>query len=564
MRTEKPEATTAPTPAAANAPANATTNAVHTVATALVEAFAAHGTRRVFGLPGGGSSLDVIEAARRAGLPFVLARHECAAVFMAAATAELDGSLGVALTTKGPGTANAANGAAHAALDRCAVAVLTDGFSPALRTYVTHQWFDQRALLAPLVNAHATLDGSDAADEVARITAAAFLPVPGPVHVELTGLAARGTAASRPYARAPAPDGADGAVIARAREMLAGARRPVVVAGLEACDPASSAALRRLVAALGCPALVTYKAKGTIDDDDPRCVGIFTGGAAEQPTVGGADLIVLVGVDPVELILQPWAYSAPVLDLCATPRPVHYLTPECLVAGRIDTNVAALAEGASPCAGWAADEIAGLRAGMRGSLAYRGDGSAVTPEQAVELAAQAAARLSAWPRVTVDAGAHMFSATAFWPCHAPRDLLISNGLATMGFALPAAIASVLHEPQRTAIAFTGDGGLLMCLGELATAVETGGPLVVVVFNDGALSLIDIKQRQRTLPATGVRWDRVDFAQVMRGFGGEAWRADTPEAYEQALAAALGCGGPALIDVTIDPSGYPAQLAALRG
>ncbi len=552
MQTDKPEATPAPT------------NAPRDVASALVDAFAAHGTRRLFGLPGGGSSLDIIEAARRAGLPFVLARHECAAVFMAAATAELDGSLGVALTTKGPGTANATNGAAHAALDRCAVAVLTDGFSPALRAYVTHQWFDQRALLAPLVNAHATLDGSDAAEEVARIISAAFQPVPGPVHVELTSLAARGIAATRSYARACVPAGADATVIARARTMLAGARRPVVVAGLEACDPASSSALRRLVAALCCPALVTYKAKGTIDDDDPQCVGIFTGGAAEQPTVGGADLIVLVGVDPVELILQPWAYSAPVLDLCATPRAVHYMSPEWVVAGRIDTNVAALADSAGRCAGWTTDEITGLRAAMRASLAYSGDGSAVTPEQAVALAARAASRLPVWPRVTVDAGAHMFSATAFWPCHAPRDLLISNGLATMGFALPAAIASVLHEPHRTAIAFTGDGGLLMCLGELATAVETGGPLVVVVFNDGALSLIDIKQRSRSLPAAGVRWGRVDFAQVMRSFGGAAWHADTPEAYEQALAAALDCGGPALIDVTIDPSGYPAQLAAMRG
>jgi acetolactate synthase-1/2/3 large subunit len=559
MRIEKPEATTVPTSAPTASPA-----AARNVAAALVDAFTAHGTRRLFGLPGGGSSLDIIEAARRAGLPFVLARHECAAVFMAAATAELDGSLGVALTTKGPGTANAVNGAAHAALDRCAVAVLTDGFSPALRAYVTHQWFDQRALLAPLVHAHATLDGPDAADEIARVTAAAFLPVPGPVHLELTGTAARGAAAPRPYARAAAPAGADAAGIERARAMLAGARRPVVVAGLEACDPASSAALRRLLSALGCPALVTYKAKGTIDDDDPQCVGIFTGGAAEQPTVGGADLIVLVGVDPVELILQPWAYSVPVLDLCTTPRAVHYLTPELVLAGRIDASVAALAEGARRCTGWAAEEIGGLRAAMRASLAYRGDGSAVTPQQAVELAARAASGLPVWPRVTVDAGAHMFSATAFWPCHAPRDLLISNGLATMGFALPAAIASVLHEPQRTAIAFTGDGGLLMCLGELATAVETGAPLVVVVFNDGALSLIDIKQRSRSLPAAGVHWGRVDFAQVMRGFGGAAWCADTPEAYERALAAALDCGGPALIDVTIDPSGYPAQLAAMRG
>ena len=128
------------------------------VATALARAFKTHGVKRMFGLPGGGSSLDLIEAARRERIPFILARHECAAVFMAAATAELEGSLGVALTTKGPGTANAANGVAHAALDRNAVAVLTDGFSPQIRMYVTHQWYDQRSLLAPLVKGHSLLD----------------------------------------------------------------------------------------------------------------------------------------------------------------------------------------------------------------------------------------------------------------------------------------------------------------------------------------------------------------------------------------------------------------------
>ena len=215
-------------------------------------------------------------------------------------------------------------------------------------------------------------------------------------------------------------------------------------------------------------------------------------------------------------------------------------------------------------AGWPRRETRRLRTAMRDALAYAGDGSGLTPQQVVEAAARAAAKRPRWPRVTVDAGAHMFSATAFWPCREPRDLLISNGLATMGFALPAAIASVLHEPDRPAIAFTGDGGLLMCLGELATAVETGGALVIVVFNDGALSLIDIKQQQRRLPAEGVRWDRPDFAAIMRALGGDGWRVASLPAYRRALSRALARGRPALIDVQVDASGYPRQLAALRG
>ncbi|MBL8386163.1 MAG: hypothetical protein JNM90_23975, partial [Burkholderiales bacterium] len=201
------------------------------LATALARAWKAEGVRRIYGLPGGGSSLDLIEAAKRERIDFVLARHECAAVFMAAAGAEIDGRLGVALTTKGPGTANAANGVAHAALDRCPVAVVTDGFSPTTRSYVTHQWFDQRALYAPLVKGHSALDAADAPRAVARLHALARAPRRGPVHFELTGSAARAQVAPVAAPAAGAVPAASATSLARARALLAGARRPVVVAG---------------------------------------------------------------------------------------------------------------------------------------------------------------------------------------------------------------------------------------------------------------------------------------------------------------------------------------------
>jgi acetolactate synthase-1/2/3 large subunit len=158
----------------------------------------------------------------------------------------------------------------------------------------------------------------------------------------------------------------------------------------------------------------------------------------------------------------------------------------------------------------------------------------------------------------------MFSAMAFWPCAAPYDALISNGLATMAFALPAAIAAGLHEPERPVIAFTGDGGLLMCLGELSTAVEQQTRIVVIVFNDQSLSLIDIKQQQKGFIPRGVRWSRPDFAQVMEGLGGRGYRVENIDDYVAALRNALDGDGPALIDVSIDPGGYTKQLQALRG
>ena len=187
-------------------------------------------------------------------------------------------------------------------------------------------------------------------------------------------------------------------------------------------------------------------------------------------------------------------------------------------------------------------------------------GPGISPQARVEAAIEAAPGA----RMAVDAGAHMISAMALWPASAPHQVLISNGLSTMGFALPAGIAAALAEPARPVIAFTGDGGLLMCLAELSTAARLGCNLTVVVLNDAALTLIDVKQQRQQRPPSGVRYPAVDFAAAARGLGCQAWTVGREDAIEPALRAAFAHPGPTLVDVTIDPSGYGAQLTALRG
>jgi acetolactate synthase-1/2/3 large subunit len=151
-----------------------------------------------------------------------------------------------------------------------------------------------------------------------------------------------------------------------------------------------------------------------------------------------------------------------------------------------------------------------------------------------------------------------------WRSAEPNQSLISRGLSTMGFALPAAIASCLADPSRRAVAFTGDGGLMMCLGELGTAIQENCAPIVVVFNDSALTLIGVKQRRRKLAPGGVDFVDVDFAQIARGFGWEARRVERPQDLEPAFAQAAAARRATLIDVVIDPTEYDAQILALRG
>src|SRR5437773_1023698 len=139
----------------------------------------------------------------------------------------------------------------------------------------------------------------------------------------------------------------------------------------------------------------------------------------------------------------------------------------------------------------------------------------------------------------------MFPATMLWPVGEPNGMLISNGLSTMGFALPAAIGAALlsdpaqaghHLQDRPVVALTGDGGLLMCVGELVTAARERAR--VIVFNDASLSLIEIKQRQRQLPRSGVDIGRVDWRALAESVGVRGHVASTAQELAGALAVAL--------------------------
>jgi len=353
--------------------------------------------------------------------------------------------------------------------------------------------------------------------------------------------------------------GCDLAALAEASGLLADAARPLIVAGMEARAPAASAALRQLAQALGCPVMTTYKAKGAIADTDPLAVGCFTGASADARCLEGADLLVFFGLDPIELLPGPWRFEGPVLALALHEGYDYPTAPAASLPGELARAAQTLIATAQPSA-WSALEIAALRRRLRRGLAMTGPHgrSAEDVVSAVRIAAPAGARL------TVDSGAHMFAAMGLWKADAPGDVLKSNGLSTMGFALPAAIAAALEEPARPTVAMTGDGGLHMCLAELATAARHGCRIVVVVFNDSRLSLIDIKQQRRQRASRGVRFGAMDHAAVAEGLGCRGWRVGETEPLAPALAEAFAHRGPALVDVVVDPGAYNAQYEALRG
>ncbi|NQW10185.1 MAG: thiamine pyrophosphate-binding protein [Alphaproteobacteria bacterium] len=527
----------------------------------LAQRLAGQGVRHAFGVPGGGTTLDLLVALKSAGVETVITAREDAATIMAGVSGVLSEGPGLAFCTKGPGLASAANGLASASLDRMPALLMAETFIPGELDYVSHQAFDQPGFTAPLLPGGASGVLDPVPEAVDAWLGRGPRPIREPAVMFATGEDFRRFVEPSPAVAPKLPPVADEDLEA-ARHLLAGSRHPIVVVGLEAARSDVATPLRAFVEALGAPALCTYMAAGALPTDHPNYAGIFTGGAIEQACVQEADLIVLVGLDPVELIRKPWTYAAPVLDLVEVARSPHYLVPQHRVLGSLEATLAALIDGTT-AGGWSVSTIAGHRRRFFDGMTVQAE-SGLSSGDVVKRADRAFADRAARPRLSVDAGAHMFSACAFWASTKPRDLLISNGLASMGFAVPAALAAALHDPARGAVAMTGDGGLLMCLGELKTAVETRARLCVIVFNDGRLSLIDIKREERQMAELGMTWQRPDFATMARGFGMMAWRVEDASGLTEALDQAAATDGPTLIDVVVDPGGYLAQMKALRG
>lgn len=508
------------------------------------------GTGILFGLPGGGSNLEIIGAAETAGLKFVLTHGESAAAIMAGVYGELSGHPAACVVTRGPGAASSINGVAQALLDRQPVLVLTDAVPASDISRVSHQRLDHRALFAPVTKGSGVLGAGDPAQVMRDALSIATSPPQGPVHLDIDPTAT---------SQGPRPTAQPGAgSFAAINTVLATARKPVVLIGVGARH--ETAAIRALLAGTSIPVLQTYKAKGTIPDSSVNAAGILTGATIEAPVLHAADVIVTIGLDAVELIPGSWPYQAPVLAVGSWPQQMSVPRPAATAVGPLAELLAGLRrlpDGWDP--GFAQRERQrGLRVLQRGPAA----GAGLAPWEIVQELRSIAPPGSV---ATVDAGAHMLVAMPLWSTENPGEVLVSSGLATMGFALPAAIAAALLRPAVRVFCLVGDGGLGMVLGELETAARLRLPLTIAVFNDSALSLIKIKQRASGHGGSrAVSYGSTDFAGIASACGVQSMRVTCKQELRHAARRSLEVAGPVLLDVLVDPSSYPHILDAIRG
>ena len=286
------------------------------------------------------------------------------------------------------------------------------------------------------------------------------------------------------------------------------------------------------------------------------------GGNLEQPIIDKSDLIIAIGLDPVELLPKKWSYRQPIVYIDLLPNTEENYHADIEMVGEIASTLQRLCDECADCESqWQSDEMRAYRENTKAVLDFPVDG--LSAVQVINTTRELTPREAA---LTIDVGANKLLVIELWDAFSPGSFFMSNGLATMGYALPAALALQLHDPKRKIVSLCGDGGFMMRLPELATAVQHRLPIVMVVFSDSRLSLIDVKQIKKCYAEPrGTVFTRPNYRDLGRSFGIPTWSVESDEELRGALKSALNAddGLPKLIEARIDPSSYPQQFDAVR-
>ena len=526
------------------------------------------GVRRIFGVAGEGSSLDLIEAARGRGIQFVAAQHATSAAIMAATDGDLTGRPGVCVSASGAGAGGAVVGVRHAYLDRLPLIMLSGCPARLSDRLGWRQHIENHHILQSVTKESATITRARAERMIAWAWGEALQLPPGPIHLDLPADEAVSPARRRTLTvgeasrEEPSPS-----AIRKIARLLTRAGRAVIVAGLGCRDGKVAAALRELVEHLGAPTLTTPRAKGVIAEDHPLAAGVFFGGRLEEELLDRADCILALGLEPTEILPRTRRVKAAILSMSeyrSTPCPFDF-TAEAI--GDLVDGLSLLRESLPPAGEWSLAAWArrgqSFRHRARALLAEacRLRGQGLSPHRVVEIAREAFPKTAL---ATAGTGAHALAAAAFWETYEPKSFLCPTNLGGAGYALPAAIAAKLEAPNRPVLAFMGDNGFLLNLPELATASRLESPLVVVVFVDDSLSLPRVAQEQKHYAPLGVSLNSMDIPKIAEGLGVLGTTVVDEEGLRAALSDALSTTRPAIIAARVNPQGYRRMVETLRG
>nr|BAP47298.1 acetolactate synthase [synthetic construct] len=528
----------------------------------VVDCLVEQGVTHVFGIPG--AKIDaVFDALQDKGPEIIVARHEQNAAFMAQAVGRLTGKPGVVLVTSGPGASNLATGLLTANTEGDPVVALAGNVIRADRLKRTHQSLDNAALFQPItkysVEVQDVKNIPEAVTNAFRIASAgqagaAFVSFPQDVVNEVTNTKnVRAVAAPK---LGPAADDAISAAIAKIQT----AKLPVVLVGMKGGRPEAIKAVRKLLKKVQLPFVETYQAAGTLsrdlEDQYFGRIGLFRNQPGDL-LLEQADVVLTIGYDPIEYDPKFWNINGDrtIIHLDEIIADIdHAYQPDLELIGDIPSTINHIEHDAVKV------EFAEREQKILSDLKqYMHEGEQVPADwksdraHPLEIVKELRNAVDDHVTVTCDIGSHAIWMSRYFRSYEPLTLMISNGMQTLGVALPWAIGASLVKPGEKVVSVSGDGGFLFSAMELETAVRLKAPIVHIVWNDSTYDMVAFQQLKKYNRTSAVDFGNIDIVKYAESFGATGLRVESPDQLADVLRQGMNAEGPVIIDVPVDYS-----------
>lgn len=526
----------------------------------VVESLINHHVDYVFGIPG--AKIDgVFNELEDQGPELIVTRHEQNAAFMAQAIGRITGEPGVVIATSGPGASNLATGLVTATAEGDPVLAIAGQVKRSDLLKLTHQSMDNAALFQPITKYSAEIQDPETISEVianayrmakSSKKGASFISIPqdvvdAPVECNII----------KPLSD-PKLGSASADDIRYLAERIREAKLPVLLVGMRGSSEKETLAIRQLVEKTALPVVETFQAAGVISRELEAHffgrVGLFRNQPGDM-LLKRSDLVIAIGYDPIEYEARNWnaEKDARIIVIDEAPAEIDpFMQPERELIGDISATLDLLTGSLEPqqVSEDAKEYLASLQAKLteRDIVQSKGEAGILHP---LEVINTLQSKVTDDMTVTVDVGSHYIWMARHFRSYEPRHLLFSNGMQTLGVALPWAISAALVRPNTQIVSVSGDGGFLFSAQDLETAVRKKLNIVHLIWNDGRYNMVEFQEKMKYQRASGVDFGPVDFVKYAEAFGAKGIRATSVEELEKALEEGFATEGPVIIDIPID-------------
>lgn len=522
----------------------------------LVKCLEEEGVEYIFGIPGE-ETLDMINAIEQSDIKFITTRHEQGAAFMADVYGRLTGKAGVCLSTLGPGATNLVTGVADANLDGAPLLAITGQVGTDKMHITSHQYLDLVHMFEPITKRSKQVVTPDTVTEIVRLAFKyAEMEKPGAVHIDLPNNVAKMPVEGIPLKKKRVKEVYTSFKnIEKAAMLISKAENPVILVGCGAARNCACEALTYFAEELKIPVLNTMMAKGMIPCDSKY--SLWTVGIPQRDYVDKvlekADMVITVGYDIVEYAPRKWNgdLHTKIIHISTQAADVNKCyEPELELIGNISESLREIAK--RTFRGGEPEYALKIREKILAEHEQYAD-NLDFPMKPTKILRDIREVMCKEDIMVCDVGAHKMWVARHYNCYKPNTCIISNGFASMGIAVPGAIAAKLTNPDKKVLAVTGDGGFMMNSQELETALRIGTPIVVLILNDESYGLIKWKQQEQFGKTGCVDFTNPDFKLYAQSMNCKGYTVNKAEELIPILKEAFKQKIPSVIDCKVDYS-----------